>query len=42
MNDGRDCRFYEIDRDNPWGFDKKRFAKMKQEGSFRLCCFSEP
>jgi hypothetical protein len=35
-----DYRLYEIDRDNPQGFDETRFAKhfMKQEG--RFTCFT--
>jgi hypothetical protein len=39
----RDYRLYEIDRDNPWGFDETHFAKnfTKQEGLFHLCWFSE-
>ncbi len=41
--DDRDYRLYEIDRDNPWGVGETRFANhfKKQEGLFRLGCFSE-
>ncbi len=41
--DDRDFHLYKIDRNSPWVFDEMCFAKnfTKQEGSYRLCCFSE-